>query len=65
MSEPEVIFARCQELLGATGPLAGKRVVVSAGGTRSRSTSCATWATVPPGAWASPWPPRRANGAAT
>src|SRR5688500_4986252 len=34
MSEPEAIFARCQELLGATGPLAGKRVVVSAGGTR-------------------------------
>ena len=34
MTEPEVLFARCQELLGATGPLAGKRVVVSAGGTR-------------------------------
>jgi phosphopantothenoylcysteine decarboxylase / phosphopantothenate---cysteine ligase len=34
MTEPEVIFARCQELLGATGPLAGKRVIVSAGGTR-------------------------------
>jgi phosphopantothenoylcysteine decarboxylase/phosphopantothenate--cysteine ligase len=34
MSEPEVIFARCRALLGATGPLAGKRVVVSAGGTR-------------------------------
>jgi phosphopantothenoylcysteine decarboxylase / phosphopantothenate---cysteine ligase len=34
MSEPEDIFARCQELLGATGPLAGKRVVISAGGTR-------------------------------
>jgi phosphopantothenoylcysteine decarboxylase/phosphopantothenate--cysteine ligase len=34
MSEPEVLFARCQELLGAAGPLAGKRVVVSAGGTR-------------------------------
>jgi phosphopantothenoylcysteine decarboxylase / phosphopantothenate---cysteine ligase len=34
MTEPEIIFARCQELLGATGPLAGKRVIVSAGGTR-------------------------------
>jgi phosphopantothenoylcysteine decarboxylase / phosphopantothenate---cysteine ligase len=34
MTEPGVIFARCQELLGGTGPLAGKRVVVSAGGTR-------------------------------
>jgi phosphopantothenoylcysteine decarboxylase/phosphopantothenate--cysteine ligase len=34
MTEPDVLFARCQELLGATGPLAGKRVVVSAGGTR-------------------------------
>jgi phosphopantothenoylcysteine decarboxylase/phosphopantothenate--cysteine ligase len=34
MSEPETIFARCQELLGANGPLGGKRVVVSAGGTR-------------------------------
>ena len=34
MSEPEAIFARCLELLGAAGRLRGKRVVVSAGGTR-------------------------------
>jgi phosphopantothenoylcysteine decarboxylase/phosphopantothenate--cysteine ligase len=34
MVEPEEIFARAQELLGQTGPLAGKRVLVSAGGTR-------------------------------
>ena len=34
MVEPEEILARCQELLGQTGPLAGKSVVVSAGGTR-------------------------------
>jgi phosphopantothenoylcysteine decarboxylase / phosphopantothenate---cysteine ligase len=34
MVEPEEIFARAQELLGQTGPLAGKHVVVSAGGTR-------------------------------
>jgi phosphopantothenoylcysteine decarboxylase/phosphopantothenate--cysteine ligase len=34
MTEPEVIFARCQELLGHGSSLAGKRVVVSAGGTR-------------------------------
>jgi phosphopantothenoylcysteine decarboxylase/phosphopantothenate--cysteine ligase len=34
MVEPEEIFGRIQELLGQTGPLAGKRVVVSAGGTR-------------------------------
>jgi phosphopantothenoylcysteine decarboxylase/phosphopantothenate--cysteine ligase len=35
MAEPEEIFARCQELLGSrTGPLTGKRVLVSAGGTR-------------------------------
>jgi phosphopantothenoylcysteine decarboxylase/phosphopantothenate--cysteine ligase len=33
MSEPDEIFARCVELLG-TGSLAGKRVLVSAGGTR-------------------------------
>jgi phosphopantothenoylcysteine decarboxylase/phosphopantothenate--cysteine ligase len=33
MVEPEELFARCQELLGQTGPLAGKRVIVSAGGT--------------------------------
>jgi phosphopantothenoylcysteine decarboxylase/phosphopantothenate--cysteine ligase len=33
MTEPEAIFARCQELLGHTATLAGKRVVVSAGGT--------------------------------
>jgi phosphopantothenoylcysteine decarboxylase/phosphopantothenate--cysteine ligase len=34
MVEPEDLFARAQEILGQTGPLAGKRVVVSAGGTR-------------------------------
>jgi phosphopantothenoylcysteine decarboxylase/phosphopantothenate--cysteine ligase len=34
MSEPEEIFARCHVLLGKGGPLAGKRVLVSAGGTR-------------------------------
>jgi phosphopantothenoylcysteine decarboxylase / phosphopantothenate---cysteine ligase len=34
MTEPEVIFARCQEILGHGSSLAGKRVVVSAGGTR-------------------------------
>jgi phosphopantothenoylcysteine decarboxylase / phosphopantothenate---cysteine ligase len=34
MVEPEELFARVQEILGQSGPLAGKRVVVSAGGTR-------------------------------
>ena len=34
MTEPEVIFARCREILGLGSTLAGKRVVVSAGGTR-------------------------------
>jgi phosphopantothenoylcysteine decarboxylase/phosphopantothenate--cysteine ligase len=35
MAEPQEIFARCQELLGASvGALCGKRVLVSAGGTR-------------------------------
>jgi phosphopantothenoylcysteine decarboxylase/phosphopantothenate--cysteine ligase len=34
MTEPEAIFARCQELLGESSSLAGKSVVVSAGGTR-------------------------------
>jgi phosphopantothenoylcysteine decarboxylase/phosphopantothenate--cysteine ligase len=34
MTEPEAIFARCQEILGHTASLAGKNVVVSAGGTR-------------------------------
>jgi len=34
MTEPEEIMARCRVLLGDTGPLAGKRVLVSAGGTR-------------------------------
>ncbi|HEU4451283.1 MAG TPA: bifunctional phosphopantothenoylcysteine decarboxylase/phosphopantothenate--cysteine ligase CoaBC [Gaiellaceae bacterium] len=34
MSEPDAIFARCLELLGAAGPLRGRRVLVSAGGTR-------------------------------
>ena len=34
MAEPEAIFARCLDLLGAAGPLRGKRLLVSAGGTR-------------------------------
>jgi phosphopantothenoylcysteine decarboxylase / phosphopantothenate---cysteine ligase len=34
MTEPEQIFARCQVLLGAGGRLQGRRVLVSAGGTR-------------------------------
>jgi phosphopantothenoylcysteine decarboxylase/phosphopantothenate--cysteine ligase len=34
MSEPEAIFARCLDLLGSAGPLRGKNVLVSAGGTR-------------------------------
>ena len=34
MAEPEAIFARCLELLGAAGPLRGKSLLVSAGGTR-------------------------------
>jgi phosphopantothenoylcysteine decarboxylase / phosphopantothenate---cysteine ligase len=35
MAEPEEIYARIEAILGATnGPLAGKRVLVSAGGTR-------------------------------
>jgi phosphopantothenoylcysteine decarboxylase/phosphopantothenate--cysteine ligase len=34
MSEPEDIFARCGVLLGDEGPLRGRRVLVSAGGTR-------------------------------
>jgi phosphopantothenoylcysteine decarboxylase/phosphopantothenate--cysteine ligase len=34
MSEAAAIFARCQELLGYTETLAGRRVVVTAGGTR-------------------------------
>jgi phosphopantothenoylcysteine decarboxylase / phosphopantothenate---cysteine ligase len=37
MAEPETIFARCRDLLShraAGGPLRGKRVVITAGGTR-------------------------------
>ena len=34
MSEPGAIFARCRELLGETDTLAGKSVLVTAGGTR-------------------------------
>ncbi|MGE5273938.1 MAG: bifunctional phosphopantothenoylcysteine decarboxylase/phosphopantothenate--cysteine ligase CoaBC [Verrucomicrobiota bacterium] len=34
MSEPEAVFARCRELLGETDTLAGRTVLVSAGGTR-------------------------------
>ena len=34
MTEPEAIFARCRDLLEGRFSLAGKRVVVSAGGTR-------------------------------
>lgn len=34
MSEPEEIFARCSELLEKAGSLRGRRILVSAGGTR-------------------------------
>jgi phosphopantothenoylcysteine decarboxylase / phosphopantothenate---cysteine ligase len=34
MSEPEEIYARCRKLLGESDSLAGRRVLVSAGGTR-------------------------------
>jgi phosphopantothenoylcysteine decarboxylase/phosphopantothenate--cysteine ligase len=34
MAEPELIFARCRELLGESDTLAGRHVLVSAGGTR-------------------------------
>jgi phosphopantothenoylcysteine decarboxylase/phosphopantothenate--cysteine ligase len=34
MAEPEEIFQRAEDLLGRTGPLRGKHVLVSAGGTR-------------------------------
>jgi phosphopantothenoylcysteine decarboxylase/phosphopantothenate--cysteine ligase len=34
MAEPEAIFARAQDLLGVRATLAGRRVLVSAGGTR-------------------------------
>jgi phosphopantothenoylcysteine decarboxylase/phosphopantothenate--cysteine ligase len=34
MAEPEEIYSRCRELLGETDSLAGRRVLVSAGGTR-------------------------------
>ena len=34
MTEPEEIMARCRVLLGERGPLAGRQVLVSAGGTR-------------------------------
>jgi len=34
MAEPELIHARCRELLGETDSLVGRRILVSAGGTR-------------------------------
>jgi phosphopantothenoylcysteine decarboxylase/phosphopantothenate--cysteine ligase len=34
MAEPEEIYRRCRELLGETDSLAGRRVLVTAGGTR-------------------------------
>jgi phosphopantothenoylcysteine decarboxylase/phosphopantothenate--cysteine ligase len=34
MAEPQEIFRRCRELLGETDSLAGRRVLVTAGGTR-------------------------------
>ena len=39
MSEPEAIFARARELLGLRETLRGRRVLVSAGGTRERLDS--------------------------
>ena len=62
MVEPAEIFARIQELLGAQEPsLAGKRVLVTAGGTREPSTRCATSATARRDAWEWRSRPRRSG----
>src|SRR5262249_38286111 len=36
MAEPQEIYARCRDLLGESDSLAGRQVLVSAGGTRER-----------------------------
>ena len=58
MAEPEEIFTRVQQLL-APGPLEGLRVLVTAGGTRSRSIRCVSSEIARPDAWASRLPRRR------
>ena len=61
MAEPEEIFARCQELLGARPGRSRAGACSSPPAARaSRSTRCASSATAPRAAWASRWPPRRA-----
>ena len=60
--EAAEIFDACRDVLarGVAAPdLAGRHVVVSAGGTWSTSTRCASSATAPRGCRATRWPARR------
>ncbi len=65
MAEPEEIVRAAEELLAGNGPLKGKRVLISAGGTREPIDRSATSATAPPAGWASRSPPRLARAART
>ena len=53
MAEPEAIFARCLELLGAAGRCATSGCSSARAEPASRSTRSASWATAPRGRWAS------------
>ena len=61
MTEPQEIFARSRVLLGEVGPLSGKSVLVSAGGTREPLEAVRYLATDRPDAWASRSQRRRAG----
>ncbi|MEZ4500198.1 MAG: flavoprotein [Thermomicrobiales bacterium] len=54
MSEPATILGAIRQALGASGPLSGRRVVVTAGGTRERIDQFAMSAIGPVDVWATP-----------
>jgi phosphopantothenoylcysteine decarboxylase/phosphopantothenate--cysteine ligase len=65
MVEPDEIFRRCRELLGESDSLAGRRVLVSAGGTREPLDAVRFVGNRSSDAWVSPWPRRRGSAART
>ena len=57
----ELILGALRQVLGRNGPLAGRKIVVTAGGTASRSIPSAFSATAPAARWDIAWPKPRST----
>jgi phosphopantothenoylcysteine decarboxylase/phosphopantothenate--cysteine ligase len=62
LASAEAIVGHARLVLGRDGALAGRRVVVTAGGTREPIDPCGTLATGRAAGWASRWPRPRSTG---